>query len=232
MFTEFSASLRSKQQGGSDETQQSKLERFNKQVNEQMIKGGEPPLSNDKQTVKEILLKNVHYSMPYSLKQVYYYCRRCKLLNKKERETLRKWLNSVNWFNPYGITLTLKQKVNGIPLDNYKCQSVMSNFLGRINRKVFGNNYKRRKQQIQRVVSLETDKRKHYHLILSLPERYGLQETSSMIEQTWNDRVIPYCYKEKKINQLNNTEGWIKYITKFENSADEVDYLNCYLDQS
>jgi len=147
------------------------------------------------------------------------------------RNELREWLNNYSWINPFAITLTLKQRFNGIPLDKYIAQNQVRNFLNRISTKIFGNNYKRRKQNLNRIATAETAGRLHYHLFLDLPN-YKLPDTETLIKQNWNPRIIDFAYNKHKVEEITSPTGWIKYITKFKNENDELDLTNTYLDQS
>jgi ABC-type uncharacterized transport system substrate-binding protein len=149
----------------------------------------------------------------------------------EDRYELRKWLMNYQWINPFAVTLTFKQKLNGISLDKYIAQKQVKNFITRLSTKIFGNNYKRRKQKLNRIATAETDHRLHYHLFIDLPN-YKQTQAEDLIKQTWNPKVIDFAYNQQKIEEITSQNGWLKYITKFKNTNDELDLTNTYLDPS
>lgn len=147
------------------------------------------------------------------------------------RNELRQWLQNYEWLNPFAVTLTFKQRFNGIALDKYIASKQVKNFLSRISNKIFGNNYKRRKQNLNRIATAETAGRLHYHLFLDLPD-YKLSSAKELIKQNWNPKVIDYAYNQQKVEEITSSDGWLKYITKFNNDNDELDMTNTFLDPS
>lgn len=147
------------------------------------------------------------------------------------KNELRDWLANYQWFNPFAVTLTMKQRFKGIALDKYIAQNQIKNFLSRISTKIFGNNYKRRKQNLNRIATAETEGRLHYHLFIDLPN-YKQNEAVNLVKQNWNPKLIDYAYKQHRVEAITTNDGWLKYITKFKNDNDELDISNTYLDPS
>ena len=146
----------------------------------------------------------------------------------KYREELREWICKTRWKNPFAITLTMKQKFNGIWIDNIIAQNQIKNFLNRISNKILGNNYKRR-GELQRVSTLETKGRLHSHLFVDIPEK-ELSDIRGLCAATWDPKVIDYANRQQKVAKVYSVGGWVKYITKFEEDKDDIDILNSYLD--
>jgi hypothetical protein len=150
------------------------------------------------------------------------------------RNELRKWLMNYQWINPFAVTLTFKQKLNGLPLDKYIAQNQVKNFLTRLSTKIFGNNYKRRKQNLNRITTLETKGRLHSHMFLDLPD-YQPESATNLIKETWNPDLLDWAYKqtaESKVETITDQTKWLFYITKFKERNDELDLTNTYLDPS
>ena len=164
------------------------------------------------------------------------------ITNMEERNALRKWLLNYDWINPFAITLTFKQRVNNIALDKYIAQNQVKNFITRISTKIFGNHFKRRNQNLNRISTMETTGRLHTHMFLDLPE-YKLSEATNLIKDNWNPEILDWAYKQTdtevinkqhgtEIERVNSQKGWLFYITKFKSRNDELDLTNTFLGQS
>ena len=72
--------------------------------------------------------------------------------------------------NPVGLTLDMKQMVEGEKLDLYSVSQTIRHYLSRLNRKIFGNCAQKRGKKIQVVPVIEgggqTGKRIHIHLTI------------------------------------------------------------------
>ncbi|MEJ6731045.1 MAG: hypothetical protein QNK90_03070, partial [Opitutaceae bacterium] len=91
--------------------------------------------------------------------------------NRSVVEQYRGLMDSI--LNPVGLTLDMKQSVDGQRLDDYTASQTIRHFLARVNRKIFGNCNQRRGMKIQVVPVIEgggsTGKRFHAHLTIGRP---------------------------------------------------------------
>lgn len=150
--------------------------------------------------------------------------------------------------NPYSLTLTMKQKIEGEtifggrfvdPLDGIKSQTNLRYFRNRLNKKIFGNSYYRFKKQLQMFSILErdTNHRFHYHLIIEKPDHLTDDEFKFLIWDSWNKTTFGYHQIHLVGLQLYDENYWFRYLikkrTKFnlcENRNDHwfsIDWENC-----
>ena len=127
--------------------------------------------------------------------------------------------------NCFGVTLTMKQRVNNQSLDNIASSRNLRHFLNVLNKKCFGNAYKRFNKRLRVFPSLErsSDGRWHYHLTLENPYPNNPIKFERMIESTWFK--TSYGYRRIDINHSING-GWGDYITKFNHRDNEIDWAN------
>jgi len=127
--------------------------------------------------------------------------------------------------NCFGVTLTMKQRVNNKSLDNISSSQNLRHFLNVLNKNCFGNAYKRFDKRLRVLPSLErsSDGRWHYHLILENPYPSNPIKFERMIESTWFK--TSYGYRRIDIKHSIN-EGWCDYITKFDHRDNEIDWGN------
>ena len=127
--------------------------------------------------------------------------------------------------NCFGVTLTMKQRVNNKSLDNISSSQNLRHFLNVLNKNCFGNAYKRFDKRLRVLPSLErsSDGRWHYHLILENPYPSNPIKFERMIESTWFK--TSYGYRRIDIKHSIN-EGWCDYITKFDHRDNEIDWEN------
>lgn len=131
--------------------------------------------------------------------------------------------NLSNWF---GVTLTLKQRLNGHRLDEITSSQNLRHFTNLLNKKVFGNGSKRFGSKLEIIPILEKSKmdRYHYHLCLRKPDTQSDQNFEILIRECWVK--TRWGYNEIHIHrQIDN--GWIDYITK----SDDIDWINFHRDR-
>ena len=127
--------------------------------------------------------------------------------------------------NTFGVTLTLKQGIKNQKLDEISCSQNLRHFLNVLNQKVFGNRVKRFNKRLRVLPILEISKgnRLHYHLTLENPFPKDPNRFSDLIEVVWNK--TKFGHRHIHIHKNVNWE-WNDYITKFNNSNDQIDWMN------
>ena len=132
-------------------------------------------------------------------------------------DQLKTYLRSKRVKNPINITFTQKQKVDGKWIDDFQSEQNFKHFKNVLNRKVFGNGYKRFNKQLEMLVIREVslNQRHHLHCIIELPLRYRFDEFSSLIKKIWRNTKFGYDQIdiEKPSSQLRE-DGWLDYIMK------------------
>ena len=127
--------------------------------------------------------------------------------------------------NCFAVTLTMKQRVDNKSLDNITSSQNLRHFLNVLNKKCFGNAYKRFNKRLRVLPSLErsSDGRWHYHLALENPFPINPMKFERMIESAW----FKTSYKHRHIDIKHKVnEGWGDYITKFNHRDNEIDWEN------
>ena len=127
--------------------------------------------------------------------------------------------------NTFGVTLTLRQGIKNQKLDEISCSQNLKHFLNVLNQKVFGNRVKRFNKRLRVLPILEISKgnRLHYHLTLENPYPKDPNRFSDLIEVVWNK--TKFGHRHIHIHKNVNWE-WNDYITKFNNSRDQIDWMN------
>ncbi len=127
--------------------------------------------------------------------------------------------------NTFGVTLTLRQGIKNQKLDDISSSQNLRHFLNVLNQKVFGNRVKRFNKRLRVLPILEMSKgnRLHYHLTLENPFPKDPNRFSDLIEVVWNK--TKFGHRHIHIHKNVNWE-WNDYITKFNNSNDQIDWMN------
>ena len=130
------------------------------------------------------------------------------------------------------VTLTEKQTFNGIRLDDITSEQNFRHFRNVLNRKVFGNGYRRFGIELQMLVIREVgvNHKHHIHCIIELPQRYEFVTFVNLINDVWSKTDFGYdeVHIEKPSSQQRE-DGWLEYIMKkrtkvsFEQS---IDWMN------
>ena len=147
------------------------------------------------------------------------------LLSSQLKEDLKKYVVDFDVNNTFGVSLTLKQGIKNQKLDDISCSQNLKHFLNILNQKVFGNQVKRFNKRLRVLPVLEVSKgnRLHYHLTLENPFPQDPNRFSDLIEVVWNN--TKFGHRHVHIHKNVNWE-WNDYITKFNNSNDQIDWMN------
>jgi hypothetical protein len=147
------------------------------------------------------------------------------LLSSQLKEDLKKYVVDFDIDNTFGVTLTLRQGIKNQKLDEISCSQNLRHFLNVLNQKVFGNQVKRFGKRLRVLPVLEMSKgnRLHYHLTLENPFPNNPNRFSDLIEVVWNK--TKFGHRHIHIHKNVNWE-WNDYITKFNNSKDQIDWMN------
>jgi len=148
-------------------------------------------------------------------------------LNAKRnlKEAIKDYVNNFDLTNCFGVTLTMKQGVDNKSLDNINSSQNLRHFLNILNKKCFGNAFKRFDKRLRVFPSLErsSTSRWHYHLVLENPFPSNPMKFERMIESAW----FKTSYKHRRIDiQHKVNAGWGDYITKFDHRDNEIDWEN------
>lgn len=153
------------------------------------------------------------------------------------QNSIRQWIDLDHWNHPFGITLTLKQRVwidndrgrHGVTLTPEDGSRNLRHFLNVLNKQVYGSSSRRFGKQLPVIPVLEGGgtKRLHYHLVMDCPRDDLIEVFPSMVVQTWRKTV--WGYDQTHITPCD--KGWVSYITKFRDKPDfgsSIDWLNCH----
>jgi len=137
-------------------------------------------------------------------------------------EEYRRLMDSIE--NPVGLTLDMKQQVEGEILDHYSASQTIRHFLARVNRKVFGNSNQRRGMKLQVVPVIEgggsTGKRIHAHLTIGRPVDWNPSEFNRLLLDQW--RKCKFSYRFPKISNIVDDYGWNSYLLKRNSKHDGI----------
>ncbi len=141
------------------------------------------------------------------------------------KESIREFVKDFDTTNCFGVSLTLKQRVDNKSLTNDISNQNLKHFLNVLNKKCFGNSFNRFNKKLRVIPVLERSKvgRWHYHLTLQNPFPENPYKFESMINHAWFN--TNYGHRHIHIHR-NINEGWNDYITKLKTSDDEVDWIN------
>lgn len=132
-------------------------------------------------------------------------------------ESIRDFIKDNKVPNPLNVTLTEKQTFNGFFIDDFSSEQNFRHFRNILNTKVFGNGYRRFGNQLQMLVVREVSGggRHHLHCVIEQPNRYGFDEFTLLISESWNKTNYGYrqIHIEKPSSQYRE-DGWIDYILK------------------
>jgi len=140
------------------------------------------------------------------------------------RGSIKEYVKDWDMNNCFGVSLTLKQRVDHKSINNDISSQNLRHFLNVLNKKCFGNSFKRFNKRLRVLPVLERSGtgRYHYHLTLQNPFIDNPNKFESMINFTWFN--TNYGYRHIHVHR-NVNEGWNDYITKL-NTGDEVDWMN------
>jgi hypothetical protein len=146
-------------------------------------------------------------------------------VNTTLKESIKDYVENFDPTNCFGVTLTMKQRADNKSLDNISSSRNLRHFLNVLNKKCFGNAFKRFDKRLRVFPSLERSSigRWHYHLVLENPFPSNPMKFERMIESAW----FKTSYKHRHIDIKHKVNaGWGDYITKFDHRDNEIDWGN------
>ena len=134
-------------------------------------------------------------------------------------------------------TVTLKQGLRTYGLfQSLNCQTVtrvVSEFLHKLNRKVFKNAYRRYGKRLVCIPSIETsiNDRLHVHMVLEIPQYMTFEDFIKYVDTIWDKN--PWAMPEKEIIEMmtkSDQSTSTKYLLKDSwKDVDIIDVENLYL---
>jgi hypothetical protein len=99
-----------------------------------------------------------------------------------------------------------------------------------LNRKVYGQSFKRHGKRVQVIPVLEGggQDRFHYHCVIDCPKDELIDEYPFLIEECWS--ATDYGYHQIDV-QSNSDDGWVSYITKYRTKTEfdqSIDWINLH----
>lgn len=151
-------------------------------------------------------------------------------MSKQLQPFIRQYINETDLINFIGVSLTLKQQVDGQNLDPILSSQNLRHFMNVLNKKIFGNRFSRYgvKLQIFPVLERSIGDRLHYHMILELPRDTRIDRFKDLIRNEW--MKTRFGHREIHIDDSIN-QGWTDYMTKFHSRSDQVDWENVHLNR-
>ena len=149
--------------------------------------------------------------------------------------------------NPLLVTFTLKQKVSFqsnigvhlVDLDEVCMRTNFRHFSNRLNKKVFGNSFRRYGKRLKMVVVEEGGNngvRLHQHTVIETPSHLDQHQFKSLVGDIWTNKTL-WGYEDIRFDVPNKSKGdvsgWINYITKSKTKGRDlnssIDWENTYL---
>ena len=125
-----------------------------------------------------------------------------------------------DWF---GVSYTFKQMMNGKKIDPITSSQNFKHYLNVLNKKIFGNSFKRFGKRIEVIPVVETSMsgRLHYHCSIRNPYPDDPERFENLLIEEW--RKTNWGYHEIFVDRTIDN-GWIDYSVKtgFEN----IDWVN------
>lgn len=156
------------------------------------------------------------------------------------QRSYREWFASSlteGWSHPFAVTLTLRQMVDQVPLDNDRAVQNFHHFMNLLNRRVSGNSTRLGGTGIRVVPILEGgraggihDGRLHFHALIDCPRPALVQEFPEIIRDLWSK--TRWGYREIEVLPAYDAAGWIDYLTKVWDKPDfgsSIDLINVNL---
>lgn len=152
-------------------------------------------------------------------------------LKKGTREYLNTRVPESDYSDCIGLSLTMKQWSNGIKLDDIRASQNFRHFMNVLNRKTYGQQFKRGRKQLSVVPTIENSSSDliHYHALIKRPDycesEYDEFKFISNLKAIW--KATEFGNKQTHIHRSTDS-GWLDYITKLKHQDDQIDWLNCY----
>lgn len=112
-----------------------------------------------------------------------------------------------------------------VRLNDYRASENNRIFLDRLNKRVFGNAYKRYGKKLDVMMVLEKGSlngRLHVHGLFSCPEWLPVEDLKRLIDESWS--ATPWSYDERLIEDVKSVYGSVRYNVK--NGLDAIDLEN------
>jgi len=143
------------------------------------------------------------------------------------KETLQeayfRWIDGIDIKNGVNVTLTAKQFIGAFRLDTFSLSRNIRYFTNILNRKVFGNAFKRFGKKLSMLFVNEESAvdRLHIHGIIERPSRLSFDAFKRLIEECWKKTLFGYEHTHI-INPTTFEEvvGWKSYIMKKRSKID------------
>lgn len=148
--------------------------------------------------------------------------------DKRIQKATRELFAAGHFNDPCAVTLTMKQRYQGVLLDPILCTDNFRHFSNRLNKAILGNSFTRygNRIPIRAVRERSHSQRYHYHAVIDRPDRVNRDEFRTIVSDCWNSTLWGY----RKIDfQFDMSAGWIDYITKLaqkEVYSDSIDWQN------
>ena len=134
--------------------------------------------------------------------------------------------------NPVNITLTQKQFVDGVWLDDLRSEQNFRHFSNKLNSAVYGTKFKRFGKKLSMFIIRENDAshRHHLHCIIERPEHLAEPIFYLRVKSCWTS--TRFGYNQIHFEQPNSAEqelGWVNYCLKRRTKAlysDSIDWSN------
>jgi hypothetical protein len=143
--------------------------------------------------------------------------------NQQLIAAVREHIHALSLDHCIGVTLTMKQGVDGHYLDEIRASQNLRHFMNVLNREVFGKGFKRFGSRLNVVPALEKSptSRLHYHMVLQNPYPENPDKFERMIDEAWDK--TRFGYRETHVHR-HIDHGWTNYITK--TASDGIDWEN------
>ena len=128
----------------------------------------------------------------------------------------------------FSVTLTLKQTLNDMRLDEINFSQDFRYFMNRLNTLLYKNSFKRYGKRVEVIPFLEglVGKRPHYHVLMKKPKNVNYLKFRMMICELW--KKTRFGYNDIKFNEKTDN-GWGGYSTKeITCNTDNVDWESFY----
>lgn len=134
--------------------------------------------------------------------------------------------------NPVNITLTQKQFVDGVWLDDLRSEQNFRHFANKLNSAVYGAKFKRFGKKLSMLVVRESDAshRHHLHCIIERPDHIVEPIFYQCVKSCWTS--TRFGYNQIHFEQPSSAErelGWVNYCLKRRTKAhysDSIDWSN------
>ena len=145
------------------------------------------------------------------------------LSRDRVRNSYKEWILSKSFQNPLNVTFTLKQIVEGWRVDLINAETNFRYFRNILNKKVFGNAFRRFGKELKMLVVREVSlhQRLHLHTIIELPNHINLDKFIGLVKRCWEKTLFGYQEIHfKKPTSKQEEVGWFRYIMKTNQKTD------------